>query len=76
MSDQYLMSIDIGTTGIKAALYNDLACYVDGAYVEQPLTCERPGWAEQDPRPGGKGLLPQRGRYWSSQNWIQAASWP
>lgn len=57
MSDQYLMSIDIGTTGIKAALYDDLACYVDGAYVEQPLTCERPGWAEQDPRTWWQGVV-------------------
>lgn len=47
---QALLGIDLGTTGIKAALFaiND-GQVLASAFIEYPLFHPRPGWAEQSP---------------------------
>src|SRR5579859_6765637 len=47
---QALLGIDIGTTGVKAALFaaND-GHVLSWAFVDYPLVHPHPGWAEQDP---------------------------
>ena len=47
---QALLGIDLGTTGIKAALFaTDDGRVLASAFVEYPLFHPRPGWAEQHP---------------------------
>jgi len=43
------MALDIGTTGIKTAIYDFQGKLIVSEYNEYSLICERPGWAEQDP---------------------------
>ena len=47
---QALLGIDLGTTGVKAALFaaND-GHVLASAFVDYPLLHPQPGWAEQDP---------------------------
>jgi xylulokinase len=47
---QALLGIDLGTTGVKAALFaaND-GRTLASAFVDYPLYHPRPGWAEQNP---------------------------
>ena len=47
---QALLGIDLGTTGVKAALFaaND-GHVIASAFVDYPLLHPHPGWAEQDP---------------------------
>jgi len=45
----YLMGIDVGTTGAKAVLVQPSGRVGAGATHEYPLHTPRPGWAEQDP---------------------------
>src|SRR5437870_81872 len=45
-----LLGIDLGTTGVKAALFSAEDGHVlSSAFVDYPLMHPRPGWAEQDP---------------------------
>lgn len=47
---QVLLGIDLGTTGVKAALFaveNGRA--ISSAFVDYPLLHPQPGWAEQHP---------------------------
>jgi xylulokinase len=48
-----LLGIDIGTTGVKAAIYateaGDGSSTLASAFVDYPLYHPHPGWAEQDP---------------------------
>lgn len=47
---QALLGIDLGTTGIKAALFAASDGHVlASAFVDYPLMHPQPGWAEQDP---------------------------
>lgn len=47
---QALLGIDLGTTGIKAALFAvDDGRTLASAFVEYPLFHPQPGWAEQNP---------------------------
>lgn len=46
---RYLIGIDIGTTGAKAALYNEEGRRIAAYTKEYALQTPRPGWAEQDP---------------------------
>ncbi len=47
---QALLGIDLGTTGIKAALFAaEDGQVLSSAFVEYPLFHPQPGWAEQDP---------------------------
>ena len=45
----YLLGIDVGTTGTKALLVNASGGVVASATKPYPLHTPRPGWAEQDP---------------------------
>jgi xylulokinase len=45
----YLLGIDVGTTGARALLINELGQVVAGATEEYPLYTPQPLWAEQDP---------------------------
>jgi len=48
---QALLGIDLGTTGVKAALFaTDDGHVLFSAFVDYPLMHPHPGWAEQDPR--------------------------
>ncbi len=47
---QALLGIDLGTTGIKAALFStDDGRVLADAFREYPFYHPHPGWAEQDP---------------------------
>src|SRR6266568_2834547 len=47
---QALLGIDLGTTGVKAALFAaDDGRVLASAFVDYPLVHPRPGWAEQNP---------------------------
>lgn len=46
---EYIMSFDVGTSGVKAALVSLEGELAAGAERGYPLVTPRPGWAEQDP---------------------------
>ncbi len=47
---QILLGIDLGTTGVKAALFAaEDGHIISSAFVDYPLVHPHPGWAEQDP---------------------------
>ncbi len=46
---EYLVGIDVGTTGTKAVLVDPSGRVAARATHEYPLHTPRPGWAEQDP---------------------------
>src|SRR6266516_3631076 len=47
---QALLGIDLGTTGVKAALFAAAdGRVISWAFVDYPLVHPHPGWAEQDP---------------------------
>ena len=47
---EYVFGIDVGTTGVKSALFTRDGELVDIAYASYPLTYPHEGWAEQNPR--------------------------
>ena len=47
---KYLVGIDIGTSGTKSALYDELGNLVASADAEYPMYQPANGWAEEDPR--------------------------
>ncbi|WP_276814168.1 glycerol kinase GlpK [Desulfurococcus amylolyticus] len=49
MSDGYILSIDQGTTGTRAILFNHEGLPVKMAYREHRQIYPRPGWVEHDP---------------------------
>ena len=47
---QALLGIDLGTTGVKAALFaTEDGHVISSAFIDYPLVHPYPGWAEQDP---------------------------
>ena len=47
---QALLGIDLGTTGVKAALFaTEDGQVISSAFIDYPLAHPYPGWAEQDP---------------------------
>ena len=46
---QTLLGIDLGTTGVKAALFSDDGRVLADAFFDYPLYHPHPGWAEQNP---------------------------
>lgn len=46
---QYLIGIDIGTSGTKTVLFNETGIPVASATAEYPMYQPQNGWAEQDP---------------------------
>lgn len=49
MSTQYVIGIDIGTSGCKTLVIDQHGQIVSKATAEYPLSTPRPGWSEQDP---------------------------
>jgi len=47
---KYILSIDQGTTGSRAVVYDKKARKIASAYQEFPQHFPRPGWVEHDPR--------------------------
>jgi len=49
MADTYLVGVDLGTTGTKAAIFNERGELVSESYEESKLYYPGPGWVEQNP---------------------------
>lgn len=49
MSQQYVIGIDIGTSGCKTLIIDGNGQVVARALEEYPLSTPQPGWSEQDP---------------------------
>ena len=49
MSDEALVGLDVGTTGVKALAISESGDLIASAEETYPLSTPRPGWAEQDP---------------------------
>ncbi len=49
ISGMLLLGIDVGTTGVKAAVISCNGEVLSKGYVEYEITTPRPGWSEQDP---------------------------
>jgi len=45
----YLIGVDLGTTGTKAAIFDADGNLLASAYEESRLYYPQPGWVEQDP---------------------------
>jgi xylulokinase len=46
----YVLGIDVGTTGTKSALFSGVGELVDIEYTSYPIAYPEEGWAEQDPQ--------------------------
>jgi len=53
----YVLGVDVGTTGTKAVLVDTAAEVVARHTSEYPLHTPRPGWAEQDPADWWRGTV-------------------
>lgn len=49
MNRNYLIGVDLGTSGTKAAIFDDSGELKALAYEETKLQYPKPGWVEQDP---------------------------
>jgi xylulokinase len=49
MDQRVLLGIDLGTSGLKAVLFDSAGACLAEASRELPLRCPRQGWVEQDP---------------------------
>src|SRR5271157_83034 len=49
MDDKYILALDVGTTGLRAIIFDHEFNQVAKAYRETPLIIPNPGWVEQDP---------------------------
>ncbi len=54
---KYILSIDQGTTGSRAVIYDKKGRKVASAYQEFPQHFPKPGWVEHDPRDLWKSVL-------------------
>src|SRR5438876_6739609 len=55
---QTLLGVDLGTTGVKAALFAaEDGHVISSAFVDYPLVHPHPGWAEQDPEQWWKATM-------------------
>ena len=55
---EYLIGIDLGTSGTKTVLFDRAGTVVASATIEYPMYQEKNGWAEQEP----SGLVERRRR--------------
>ncbi len=46
---EYLMGIDVGTSGVKSVIIDENGTVVSSGTEEYPLSTPKPGWAEQNP---------------------------
>ncbi|MDP5276056.1 gluconokinase [Chengkuizengella axinellae] len=49
MKNKYVIGLDIGTTSVKAVLFDLIGQVISEKEIEYPLHTPREGWAEQDP---------------------------
>ena len=49
MRKNYILSIDQGTTGTRAVLFDETLTQVCASYREHEQISRRPGWTEHDP---------------------------
>jgi gluconokinase len=49
MFDKLFMGIDIGTSGIRAALFDEVGSQISLYHKEYPMICDKPGMSELDP---------------------------
>ena len=49
MSQEYLIGVDLGTSGTKTVLFDTEGRTVASATIEYPMYQPQNGWAEQDP---------------------------
>ncbi|MCS6828216.1 MAG: FGGY family carbohydrate kinase [Caldilinea sp.] len=49
MAKTYLIGVDLGTAGTKAAIFDSEGNLIADAYEESRLICPKPGWVEQEP---------------------------
>jgi xylulokinase len=59
MAHQYVMGIDIGTSGCKTLIIDDRGRVVARATEEYPLSTPHPGWSDRIPSAGGKRFEPR-----------------
>ena len=57
MSNQYIIGIDIGTSGCKTLIINQEGHVVRREVEEYPLFTPRPGWSEQEPEHWWQAVL-------------------
>jgi xylulokinase len=50
MTEQYLLGIDVGTTGTKSVVFDTRGAAVSKGYVEYGVSLPKSDWAEQDPK--------------------------
>lgn len=50
MEREWILSVDVGTSSVKAAIFNDQAELVAEQSCGYPLVQPHPGWVEQDPK--------------------------
>jgi xylulokinase len=53
----YLLGLDVGTTGCKAAIFNEAGTTIASHTEEYPLYHPHPGWAEQEPEEWWRGTV-------------------
>lgn len=46
---KYLLGIDLGTSGVKTVLFNEIGEKISSSTIEYPLIQPKNGWAEQNP---------------------------
>jgi xylulokinase len=54
---EYLLGIDLGTTGLKVSLFSQSGNFVGSEYCEYPIQIPEVGYAEQDPLAWWEGLV-------------------
>ena len=54
---EYVLGIDVGTTGTKSALFNIKGVLLDIEYKSYPIKYPEEGWAEQDPEDWWNALV-------------------
>ncbi len=57
MPSQYLIGLDIGTSGAKCIIVDQSGAVVASSTQEYPLSTPRPGWAEQQPADWWDGIV-------------------
>jgi len=49
VTGNYIGAIDLGTTGVRCAIFDCSGGLLSSAYRQLSLSCPQPGWVEQDP---------------------------
>ena len=57
MKKQYLVGLDIGTSGAKCIIVDETGTVVASSTQEYPLSTPKPGWAEQNPADWWAGIV-------------------